>query len=550
MDNSEVFQNTLHATITGDAWLQKVMLDTVDTIISWLDPTSIIQFSSACKAFRAAIINDRPSWIRALRSISTELSLAPKSFDGQQTTGDLRRITTRPSRLIQALKQPERPLTVKTRKYVLDYGDDIPPWSSRRTAPLYLPPKLLPGGRWMVSGVVNWAMLSTQLFLWDCTQSPSPDVPLRPVAKYMWDGWQPRIIHRDWIQMQFCGPNSVTFGWSLMGNSGRSIMYDAFCIIWSDDGNDPPAFSPSGQLLLGRDICLPDDDTATPTYQLQGDYLIIDTIQSLFIWNWREGLVGRIDNRQHEWGNGKGFLAAILPPDLFIIPHDVGEILVIEIPKLHPVGTPASLEPIRVTPIHSHPFLGKVEGLRFSRIFQLGSWKRPSDQPDITVFQSLRSNDTSLFNIISLRPKPGSSDFPSFTPQTLSTTLLGTPPEHFDRMVTVEGVGTITLQNLDLEDREDLPDEVETQTIKALFWPFADDGTFGESTAREFDIQYPYPTSTAPSGHISRLCLVSGTAVIETEMIYASSKTQIVAIAGVGNDAGGTPGIGCSPQPL
>ncbi|KAF8312192.1 hypothetical protein DL93DRAFT_2082284 [Clavulina sp. PMI_390] len=101
--------------------------------------------------------------------------------------------------------------------YKLDYGAAI-----QSTGPVstpdtnYLSPRLLPGGRWIISGVRNEDTASTYVFCWD-RHAPSNlgDLPLRPVATFVWQDRRPLIVKRDWMQAQLEGSNEVTLAFSL-----------------------------------------------------------------------------------------------------------------------------------------------------------------------------------------------------------------------------------------------------------------------------------------------------------------------------------------------
>ncbi|KAF8301404.1 hypothetical protein DL93DRAFT_542686 [Clavulina sp. PMI_390] len=200
-------------------WLQKINFDVIFAIVSWLDPLSVLHLSCTSKAFRDTIGDDALVWHHALRGVINEHNLAPHSFP-DPSIKNLKRLSTRPARLLESFKNPERPLHVTIEKYILDYEQFLPEIPLGATSAFqdvqYLDPYLLPGGRWILSGAINREASSTLLFCWDCTKSHVDGGTLEPVAVFTWEGWRPRV-DRDWLRTQLYGENTVSLVCSLWG---------------------------------------------------------------------------------------------------------------------------------------------------------------------------------------------------------------------------------------------------------------------------------------------------------------------------------------------
>ncbi|KAF8323053.1 hypothetical protein DL93DRAFT_2223018 [Clavulina sp. PMI_390] len=526
---SNVETVSLSEPISGHDWLQKVSLDVVDAIVSWLDPLSSIRFGNACKAFRSAVGDDRPLWYRALRDVAAKHYVAPRSLDHVRIVSELRRFSTRPDRLLEAFKDINKPLRATVREFVLDHGNTIPFWANDDDRPVYLAPILLPGGRWLLSGVLNYEKLSTQLYCWDCMKPHSDNSPLQPVATYTWDGWQPRMVKRGWLQAQPDGPNAITLSCSLWGRNLRDLTHDILRMSWNSDpgSQEPPVIEQVAR--MDHDFLYTGDDHPQREYDLEGDYVIIETTRCILVWNWRENLIGVIDDAQHEWANGTGFLLATVPPYLFVIPHELEEILVMKIPKLHAMDT--SYEPIRPTSITSHPFLQKVEGLTFSSLFVLDRWVPPSSRSGTLVLRSHRETGGSLQQIISLHHSEETPPVPSHATQE-EPPITHLQPEVIDSMTVVDGVGALILESFPETDTDDDGHATvkNTMDLDARFYPFLENGGFGEVVIRVIRVSYPYANSVPCKGFITNLCFVSGTAMIKTEHCFVREKTQAVGI--------------------
>ncbi|KAF8307816.1 hypothetical protein DL93DRAFT_2087676, partial [Clavulina sp. PMI_390] len=78
-----------------------------------------------------------------------------------------------------------------------------------------LSPNVLPGGRWMLSGVVYEEKELAQIFCWDRTKSRSNEEALYPVTSFLWEGLRPLTLRGYWMQAQLEGESSVLLTCSL-----------------------------------------------------------------------------------------------------------------------------------------------------------------------------------------------------------------------------------------------------------------------------------------------------------------------------------------------
>ncbi|KAF8307801.1 hypothetical protein DL93DRAFT_2101063 [Clavulina sp. PMI_390] len=285
---------------SGPLWFQDINLDVLFSIVSWLDPRSILQLSCTCKAFRAAIWDDYPTWRHALQRVADEHCTAPHSFDNASTS-DLKAFSTRPARLIDALHYLEQPVHAMMTKCMLDYGTLLPtPTSSETGRPPeleYLTATLLPGGRWIISGALDHDNRSTYIGCWDLSKLHSDETPLQPVTTFVWDGFRPRTTH-NWMQAQPCDSESVMIACGLSQWAGEyTTSYEVLCLGWGSDGASPSlkvvAQSPADNLQMLHH--------SLSEWHLEDDYLIIDTMDSVIIWDWKQNCMGIIDDERHEW---------------------------------------------------------------------------------------------------------------------------------------------------------------------------------------------------------------------------------------------------------
>ncbi|KAF8307822.1 hypothetical protein DL93DRAFT_2087679 [Clavulina sp. PMI_390] len=192
-------------------WLERINLDIVSSIVEWLDPLSIFSLGKSCRYFRDAIGNDSHTWHRALQQVEAKYYIAPHSLD-DLSISEMKLFSTRPAHLIKRLCDPARSLHAKTTKVVLDYRFLLRTPTSRDAEPIpnleYLAAEMLPGGRWIVSGVVDHGNRATHVCVWDRSKLLSEETPLQPVATFARVGMRPSRMW-SWFQAQFENPNSV-----------------------------------------------------------------------------------------------------------------------------------------------------------------------------------------------------------------------------------------------------------------------------------------------------------------------------------------------------
>ncbi|KAF8307814.1 hypothetical protein DL93DRAFT_1981987 [Clavulina sp. PMI_390] len=438
---------------------------------------------------------------------------------------DLKRLATRHQRLVHALLHPERPLSTTARKYVLNYGSGLPSsLANSMPATELLPPYLLPGGRWMISGVVYQEKGLAQLLCWDCTQSRSEAELLNPIASFSWEGLSPlMILDEYWLKAQLEGPSSVLLT-CLLRPRGPGIFIDVLRLVWKYH-SDPPAIK-----LVARLIPHPRymEDCSDAEYHLQGDYVVIYTTRDLLLWNWKEGLIGRLDEMDYRRAEGQCFAVAALPHYLFIIPHGNREVLVVEIPQLYPLDNPDSFKPVQPTSVSSHPYLDDKTGLSYMDLYIFDQWRPPSLCGSTVIVRSPPSHipSESLYHLVSLRSKDALPPIPSHPIQ-----ITGVPREltapYADTVTLVHDVGIIFLNwPVHYQPYDDRAYWVETErgVLYTSFNPFKDDGSIGDVIDREIELAYPC------HGVAAQLDLMSGTVVVKGQGAVDEPSTHVVGI--------------------
>ncbi|KAF8307815.1 hypothetical protein DL93DRAFT_1981985 [Clavulina sp. PMI_390] len=262
-------------------------------------------------------------------------------------------------------------------------------------------------------------------------------------------------------------------------------------------------------------------------YHLHGDYVLVDTVRDLLLWNWKENSIGRFDERHSGWGNGQGFAVTALPPYLFIVPQEKQETLVVEIPHLHPLGTPESLEPVRSPSVSSHPFLENIAGLSHMKLHHFDRWRSSTLSGGTVMIQSMPSyDDPSLFHLISLHPKDTAPLVSSHPVQ-----ITGVPPKldtpDADVITMVPSVGVIFLNwpvHYEPYDERLYAVEPERGVLYTSFHPFTADGSIGNVIDREIEVTYPC------EGTPAQLDLMSGAVVVKGQNAGDEPSTHIIGI--------------------
>ncbi|KAF8307821.1 hypothetical protein DL93DRAFT_1982375 [Clavulina sp. PMI_390] len=266
---------------TGPLWLEKVNVDTVFSIVAWLDPLSTLSLSCVCKSFQKTIGCDYHTWHRALQQVATEHCISPHSLD-DLSINNLKLLSTRPLRLIRRLRAPRGSLRANAIECVLGYGPLLPPPSSHDSESIpkleYLAAELFPGGRWIISGVMDHNNRSTSVCCWDRSNFHAENTPLQPVATFVWAGWRPYSTWR-WAQAQLEGPDY------------QEVSYEILRLNWSTQTSAP---------VIKSVARLAHDDyrafeSRFSQYHLEGPCLILENIGSIFLWDWNQNLIGCID---------------------------------------------------------------------------------------------------------------------------------------------------------------------------------------------------------------------------------------------------------------
>ncbi|KAF8283198.1 hypothetical protein DL93DRAFT_2103780 [Clavulina sp. PMI_390] len=513
MDN-----HTIHRTITSAdlAWLQRLNFDSLFAIVSWLDPLSILRLSCSCKVFYSAIASNHLIWKRAFHDIFTAYCAAPHSLS-EYSVDDLKRFSTRPSRLIKAFSQPERQIQASTRNYVLNPEAFIPSSGTRVPHLQNLRAKLLPGGRWILSGIIV-DKTKVYLFCWDRSQSCSETESLSPVAAFSWDEMKPVFGYGGWIQAQLEGASSVREGSIWLNNLFMSAthsldrlysQHDVLRLSWRENSRPP------GIELVAR--LEPGPSFKDADRQLQEDYMIINTERHLLLWNWKDGLVGELDLGNYEWAECDGFLVTATPPYLFIVPTEGREVFVAEIPRLHPIGSPESNQPIPSLYLCSYQFFPDLAGFLHLNLYIFDLWKPLSHRGGTVLMQSVSSGPSAdLFHLLSLRPTDAIPPVPS------SSILVDTLPFNLDlaepdAITMVEGIGVILLAWPGQTDPNYEP-------LYASLHPFTENGGLGCAMDREF--QLPHTGEADPAS----LDLISGTTILRGQEAGNDSYAYIVGV--------------------
>ncbi|KAF8314683.1 hypothetical protein DL93DRAFT_976215 [Clavulina sp. PMI_390] len=506
------FSSSLSRTVDDHKWPSKLSLDVIFLIASCLDPSSLAQLSCTCKLFHTIITSEALVWRRALRTVALDHCIAPHSFT-YASISEMRRLSIRPSRLKDAFLDRGRQLHVSVRKYVLDYETSMPPRvagsfdSIRR-----LHPKLLPGGRWILTGIVIESIESIYLFCWDRHQSRPDTKSLHPVSTFSWEGLGIITVQGEWAQAQSECSTSVLLACSLTRASPQGRFYDVLRLSWKETG-DSVVIEFAARLELNAQYI---NDLSIRNHMVQGEYLLIHDKRSLLLWNWKDDTFGKFDEDHCEWADGKGFLVTFLPPYLFIIPQEESKILVVEIPPLHPVSSSGSRKIIRPTRIFSHPFLSDNPGLFHMNLYAFDLWKPPSMHCGTVMIRSIGMDHLPCFTLLSLRPPDVIPPVPS-TPITIMNLPFGIFTNPAPAITVIDGIGIIFLARRGRIDDQN-------ERIVASVHRFAEAGDPDSATEREFRV--PYPVRAYPSP----VDLVSGTSILKSEAARSQIHNHIVGV--------------------
>lgn len=159
---------------------------------------SVLQPLQVSAALHHLIMNSRSLWLVILRRVAMEEAVAPFSIPLQSMpTQDIIRCATRPFRLLSALRS-EVERKIPSSGFVLRPAPL--PAQDKSDEQLRVVPSsvtILPGGRWLVGGILGKGHVVCQIACWDLQQvaecwdtdvyKTSPP-QLLPVAQIAWDG--------------------------------------------------------------------------------------------------------------------------------------------------------------------------------------------------------------------------------------------------------------------------------------------------------------------------------------------------------------------------
>ncbi|KAF8305075.1 hypothetical protein DL93DRAFT_2233235 [Clavulina sp. PMI_390] len=480
-------------------WFQNISLDVIFILADWLDPMSILQLNRTCKAFHAVIGDDNPTWRRALQRVAAEYCISPHSFDNL-SNNDLKVFATRPARLIETLQDSTQSVYAGMRKYILDYGAILsPPASQNEWGELdleHMPATLLPGGRWIISGVLNHATDSTYICCWDLSEPSESERLLQPAATFIWEGLRPPSPY-GWMQAQSYDSDCVILACRLCGwENTFPSSYSILRLSWAAEST-LPIFENIARLNMAD---YPTIIEQYPEYHLEGDYLLLDTLSSITVWDWKQDQIGLVDSEQHEWVSGAGFLIITKPPYIFIFPDQMKEVIVLEFPKLHPVGSPKSLELACPTSKISYPFLEDNYHLQTSEIYLLDKWKPPSLRSGLAIlhlYPQRWEEEKPRFYAISLQPSNATPPRPSHVEQ-LAGSL---PTRELENMVVVDGVGVALVKYPQLSDPR--------QRLDTLFYSFSEDDGLRTPDGKGYEDLFPDGGPPMPFDFVSGTALLN-----------------------------------------
>lgn len=188
----------------------------------------------------------------------------------------------------------------------------------------YLPPILLPGGRWLLSAALSDDDSTTHIFCWDTQLAANNS--LTPVAHlaleslpidHIWGSWaqtqleinsESVIIAISWssyfptdLWLNKCAKSSnLSYHASTSFKcSHSSRSFQILRLGWDEDPSIKPTFTKVA-LLPNHVIYMPTGSGGS-NFLLEGDYIIIDSSMDILVWNWKEDTVGAMDPEGHEW---------------------------------------------------------------------------------------------------------------------------------------------------------------------------------------------------------------------------------------------------------
>ncbi|KAF8317386.1 hypothetical protein DL93DRAFT_561191 [Clavulina sp. PMI_390] len=377
---------------TGERWIQRVNMDVVEHTLNFLDPWSLLQFTSACKSFHELFFDDRVLWSRVFRIFAAQNCLAPHSFDHPKfdSTSALRLAAIRFYRIADAVANPSRSLNIHTQEYRLDLRNSRitrDPYSS-----IYqLGDILLPGGRWLLSAISESKMGTTDTHL-SCTDLLSAvNGKLEPAASITFEGIILQQSFTGIAKVQMCEDRkSVVIACSFLSvfrSEGNDTLAKVLLLTWDSDGC--PQFSEAACINRSDLPFLSMNGGPFYIMSLVGDLLAFETMNDLAIWNWRSDQMIMIDPQQHHWASGPGYALQVMGPRplVYMIPTDERELLVSELPPLVPRDSSSAKEKRPFISTHTIPMHSEISGsTEVFSIVMLEGWKPASMSSAAIVF--------------------------------------------------------------------------------------------------------------------------------------------------------------------
>ncbi|KAF8323164.1 hypothetical protein DL93DRAFT_2162354 [Clavulina sp. PMI_390] len=396
---------------TGEMWLSGLNFDVVEHTLSYLEPWSILQFVSSCQAFRKHFYDDKTLWIRVLRRIELEQCIAPYSFPPSSVSslGNLRRIVTRPYRVLRAVSEENVAISAHIEVLPLDY--DSITTSSAEGSFQHLGSVLLPGGRWLLTTALrhNLPRCDTHILCWD-TLAAQPGDDSSGV-KWPWLPQSELVIEdaqllaamtefsNEYLKVQLSDDNKsvIIAGRFERDNASLGITeihYHVMTLTWDRDCR--PQLSKTASLNVSEIRHIHPDFVFVSNITLAGDFILIEDVRNVAVWNWRIDTIGFIDSQNHNWGQGRGFSTVLHPPHLYIAPVALDEYFQLEIPKF-PARGDLGYEPARLPPTSTvrAELLPAPESEDVRRLFDLvllDEWKPPTMNPGIVVLSTDESH--------------------------------------------------------------------------------------------------------------------------------------------------------------
>ncbi|KAF8301403.1 hypothetical protein DL93DRAFT_2090798 [Clavulina sp. PMI_390] len=173
-----------------------------------------------------------------------------------------------------------------------------------------------------------------------------------------------------------------------------------------------------------------------------------------------------------------------------------------------------SSQPIRPASTNSHPFLDEIEGLRWSSFWGLERWKPPSSRSGLIIHMTRQAlGNTS--HLISL----STTAAPSWSAQLIDA-FLPRNESDYSRAALVDSVGGGIL----ILDIPGIFNITEEESMDVHFFPFAENGSFGQPIEREHRLEFPYTANP------DSLCFVSGRAIMKDQFRGPEWNSQVVGI--------------------